>query len=433
MKVDEAWRNRKMLPCKTEWCTKIRLDNAESSFMSVMTNADTLRDAIESGNPAERTYRTEFDPFIAAHSEGLHMAAFNWQSLLGKFVRNRELPQDPASNAPVEPIRNFGVSETTAAVGLIIPAVASEEQDRRRIEQVDALWSAKLPTEVEQQWSRYPTSHPIVAAEINRRSSDDAGKDAYAHLGHYLSSVGEQLPMARVASICCGAGALERGLMSIGLISACTGYDLASGALETAREAAAAAGYASLRYEFRDLEKNGLDTGDLDIVFAHQGVHHIERLEETFDAVRASLRIGGYFHLHEFVGPDRFQWQDRQVDEMTSWMQSLPERYRRTADGALRNDVGRATIAEMIESDPSEAVRSSAIEPLLAERFEIVERRALGMTLVMSALAGIAHNFAVEDAEAVDHIQRLLDRERDLIADGELVSDFVTILARRTS
>jgi len=111
------------------------------------------------------------------------MAAFNWQSLLGKFVRNRELPQDSTSNAPVEPIRNFGVSETTAAVGLIIPAVASEEQDRRRIEQVDALWSAKLPTEVEQQWSRYPTSHPIVAAEINRRSSDDAGKDAYAHLG----------------------------------------------------------------------------------------------------------------------------------------------------------------------------------------------------------------------------------------------------------
>jgi SAM-dependent methyltransferase len=311
--------------------------------------------------------------------------------------------------------------------------VYTQEQDRRRIETVEALWSVALPTELQQQWSRFPMSHPVVVAEVNRRASGNPGMDAYVHLSQFLEKTGQSLPLTRVASVCCGAGALERGLMSIGLITSCTGYDLASGALNIARQDAAAAGYHTLRYEHRDLEKNGLDMRNLQLVFAHQGVHHIERLEETFDAIRESLEIGGYFHLHEFVGPDRFQWADRQLEEMTRWVQSLPERYRRTRDGLLRDSVGRATIEEMIASDPSEAVRSSAIEPLLAERFEIVERRELGMTLVMSALADIAHNFAPDDTEAVAHVQRLLDREMELIETGELTSDFVTILAQRVS
>lgn len=307
----------------------------------------------------------------------------------------------------------------------------TQEQDRKRIEQVDAVWSVALPTEVEDQWSRFPLSHPVVGAEVNRRASGNPVMDAYAHLARVLTERGETLPLTRVASVCCGAGMLERGLMSIGLIAACTGYDLATGALATARADAAAAGYDTLRYERRDLEKNGLETKNLQLVFAHQGIHHIERLEETFDAIRDSLQIGGYFHLHEFVGPDRFQWSDRQLAEMTAWVQTLPMRYRITRDGLVRNDVGRATIEEMIAADPSEAVRSSAIEPLVAERFEIIERRELGMTLAMSALADIAHNFSPDDPEAVGHVQRLLDREIELIEAGELKSDFVTILARR--
>jgi len=307
------------------------------------------------------------------------------------------------------------------------------EQDRRRIETVDALWSRPLPTEVQQQWSKYPLSHPVIASELNIRASGNPSVDVYGHLAQFLVNSGVSLPLARAASVCCGSGTLERGLTSIGLIESCTGYDLASGAIEIARAEAKAAGFDKLRYERRDLERHGLDMRDLQVVFAHHGVHHIEGLEKTFDAILASLEIGGYFHLYEFVGPDRFQWSDRQIEEMSSWVNSLPDRYRITREGHIRQNVGRPTIEEMIADDPSEAIRSSAIEPLLAERFEIVERRELGMTLVMSAVADIGHNFSPEDAEAVGHLRRLLDREAELINAGELSSDFVTILARRVS
>lgn len=310
--------------------------------------------------------------------------------------------------------------------------VSPEEQDRLRIEKVDALWSTALPAEVEKQWSLFPNSHPIVLAETNRRASGDPIIDPYFHLYQFLIKTGAELPLTRTASVCCGAGALERGLASLGLISACTGYDLATGALEAARNEAEAAGYNDLHYERRDLENHGLGLQNLQMVFAHQGLHHIEGLEATLDAIRDSLEIGGYFHLHEFVGPDRFQWTDQQLQEMTAWLNTVPEHYRRTEEGLIRDRVTRATIEEMIAADPSEAIRSSAIEPLVEERFEIVERRALGMTF-LSALAGIAHNFSPDDPEAVSHLMRLLDREAELIEAGTLASDFVTILARRVS
>jgi SAM-dependent methyltransferase len=184
-----------------------------------------------------------------------------------------------------------------------------------------------------------------------------------------------------------------------------------------------------LAYERRDLEREGLRLSDLDLVLAHQGVHHIFELEAVFDGVRESLAPKGVFHLHEFVGADRFQWPDRQVEEMTIWLQTLPPRYRLTASGLDKSAAGRATIAEMLAYDPSEAVRSSEIEALVSERFRIIERRPLGCTLAMMALSEIAHNFDPRVPEDVDHINRLLAREDELIEEGALGSDFVVITA----
>jgi SAM-dependent methyltransferase len=243
--------------------------------------------------------------------------------------------------------------------------------------------------------------------------------------------MGFSLPLDRAASLCCGAGAVERGLVKSGLLQGCVGFDLAQGALDAARAAADAEGVAGLSYERRDLERDGLGLSHLDLVLAHQGVHHIYELEAVFDSVYGSLRPGGVFHLHEFVDADRFQWPDRQVQEMTDWLQSLPKRYQITRGGLVKSCAGRATIEEMIAYDPSEAVRSSAIEPLVSERFEILERRALGGTLAMMALADIGQNFNPNVPEDAAHIERLLAREDELMASGEIGSDFAIIVARK--
>ena len=309
--------------------------------------------------------------------------------------------------------------------------VLYSDKEGHRVARVQAVWGGAPPTEAAKQWATYPLSHPIVKAAMNRRATGDVERDAYHRLKIQMTEWGFTVPLMRVASLCCGAGSLERQLVEIGLIQQCVGYDLATGALDAARQEAETHCLHGLSYDQRDLERDGLGVSGLDLVLAHQGVHHLERLEDVFDAVNDALAPGGIFHLHEFVGADRFQWPDRQIEEMTAWLQSLPERYQRTSTGLLKTCAGRATIEEMMAYDPSEAVRSSAIERLIAERFEIVERRELGGTLAMMALADIGQNFDPDSPEDVAHLQRLLDREERLIASGELGSDFVVITARK--
>ena len=196
-------------------------------------------------------------------------------------------------------------------------------------------------------------SHPVVRAAVNRRASGDPAHSPYHRLAAFLDERGFTLPLRRTASICCGTGALERRLVKLGVIESCTGFDLAEGALAQARQGAAAAGYDELIYERRDFDREGFGLSNLNLVLAHQGVHHIEGLEAVFDAVHAALAPWGIFHLHEFVGADRFQWPDRQIAEMTAWLQSLPRRYRLTAAGHDKAIAGRATTEEMIQHDPS--------------------------------------------------------------------------------
>ncbi len=356
---------------------------------------------------------------LAAEAVALHGNAAAWQAM-------RERAQELLR-------RDFSAERFQDTLAAALGNPAELAAPAHRLARVEALWGKAPPSGQAAQWAAYPTSHPVIRAEMNRRATDRPDEDGVEGLRQLLLREG-RLPAARAASLCCGTGGLERRLVQQGIVSHCIGYDLSAGAIEAARAEAIAAGLgASLDYRRCDMDTTDLGEIGLDLVIGCQGVHHIERLEFAFDNVHAALRPGGIFHLEqEFVGADRFQWPDRQIEEMTAWLRSLPERYRRTMDGLVKDAAGRASVADMLAHDPTEAPRSSMIEPLLAARFEIIRRRPLGGTLTMMALGGIAHNFDPEIPEDVAHLRRLLDREAALIASGEIGSDFVTVTARRS-
>lgn len=305
--------------------------------------------------------------------------------------------------------------------------------DAHRLRRVEAVWGAPPPIELRAGWSKYPMAHPVIAANTNRAASGRPDNDAYGRLHRLLLERGVALPVARAASLGCGTGSLERRLAVAGFFSRCYAFDLAESALEAASTAAAAEGVGSLiSFVRKDFELEDIGEGDLDLVLAHQSVHHVKKLEKLFDSVHASMKPGGILHLHEFVGPNHLQWTDRQMEEITTWLRSVPERLRRSADGELKTGAGRPTVAEMLEFDPTEAVRSADIERVVSDRFELIEKRALGGTLSSMALADIAHNFDPDVPEDVGHLSRLLGCEDALIRAGEIGSDFMTLTYVRT-
>jgi SAM-dependent methyltransferase len=306
------------------------------------------------------------------------------------------------------------------------PQAPTLAQTRR--EKVNEVWSADTVRDAGA-LGRYWLAHPMVQARVNTLASGRPDVDAYGRLAELLERRGWSLPIGRAISLGCGFGGLERDLVRRGLCREMHALDLAEGAIAEARRLAEEAGLAGIRYEVADLESASLPPGSVDVVFAHQSVHHIEALDELFLAVRRALRPGGVLHLHEFVGPIRFQWTDAQLALANRFLDGLPPRLRRTPSGVPKGRLMRPTIASMLVIDPTEAIRSSEIRPVLRRHFDIVEERRLGGALSHVALGDIAQNFDPADPEARAALERLFALEDEAMADGRIGSDFVTITA----
>ncbi|HKR90352.1 MAG TPA: class I SAM-dependent methyltransferase [Phenylobacterium sp.] len=314
-----------------------------------------------------------------------------------------------------------------ALSGVLRGSVLGRWTARMRVSQ---LWAAS-PEERAKAEGMYWMGHPLVARRLRVKSSGRPDADGYIHLKERLTAEGWRFPVARVLSLGCGHGGLERGLASLGVAERIDGIDLSSGAIQEARRLAAEAGLGQIEYHVGDLERADFAEGAFDIVFAHQSVHHIEDLDGLCRAVRRALRPGGIFHLNEFVGPDRFQWTDAQLHHMNAFVEALPVRFRRMPLGGVRPRPARPTIAQMIAVDPSEAIRSSAILATVRRHFRVVEQRQLGGALLHIGLSGIVQNFDAQAPEDVALLEAFFALEDRLMAEGVIGSDFVTLTAVR--
>jgi SAM-dependent methyltransferase len=293
---------------------------------------------------------------------------------------------------------------------------------------VSEAWSTS-PEEQAVDLGWYWMAHPAVRTRSNRLASGRPDQDAYGRLVALLQERGWTLPIERAVSIGCGFGALERDLFARGIVRSVDAYDIAAGAVAEAERLARESGLSGLRYHLADLETIDLPPQSVDAVFAHSAVHHVERLEALYAVVQRTLRPGGVFHLHEYIGPTRFQWTEEQLRLGNDFLDSLPPRLRQTPDGKPKGVLLRPTIEDMIAADPSESVRSADLLPAMEPFFEIIEIRRLGGALAHLALGGIAQNFDPEAPEDVAALQRLFDLEDAAMAEGRIGSDFATITA----
>ena len=305
----------------------------------------------------------------------------------------------------------------------------SDAADRARRKKVNEVWSADSVRDAGV-LGQYWLAHPMVRDRVNRLASGMPNQDAYGHLMELLTARGWRLPINHALSLGCGFGGLERDLVGRGLVARMEALDLAEGAITEARHLAAEAGLSGrIQYRVADLEVADFAPGSVDIVFAHSSVHHVERLEELFAAVKRTLRPGGVFHLYEFVGETRFQWTDAQLRLGNALLDSLPEQLRRLPNGEPKGKLTRPTIEQMIAVDPTEAVRSAEILPLMREHFTIIEERPLGGALLHNVLGDIAQNFSPEDAKDCAVLERFFATEDAAMADGTIGTDFATVTA----
>ncbi|MDB9411855.1 hypothetical protein [Microcystis aeruginosa] len=139
------------------------------------------------------------------------------------------------------------------------------------------------------------------------------------------------------------------------------------------------------------------------IVFASMSAHHFSELEHIYSQVRTALKPNGFFVLNEYVGPTQFQWTDEQLVLINDLLKILPNKYREYIflPGQIKQSVFKLTIDEMNSIDPSEAIRSAEVLPLLDNYFNIVERIDYGGTILHQLMQDIVGNFALDKEQDI--------------------------------
>lgn len=238
----------------------------------------------------------------------------------------------------------------------------------------------------------------------------------------------------RALSMGCGTAVGELQWAATGRFERIDGFDLAEQPVVEARLQAAELG---LDHVFdavvADIADVAMPPEHYDVVLVEHALHHMAPMTEVVARVHDTLRPGGLLCLDEYVGPTQFQWTDRQLEAAEALLLLLPERLRRLPDGSTRRTVVRPSLARMVLTDPSEAIESARIVPAVQDRFEVLEARGYGGTLLHLVFADISQHFLDEsDAEAMRFLATAIDVEDALLATGELRHDFATIIARRT-
>ena len=170
------------------------------------------------------------------------------------------------------------------------------------------------------------------------------------------------------------------------------------------------------------------------MILVEHSLHHFSPLEEILLRIKRWLKADGYFVVNEFVGPTRFQWTARQLEVINGLLSVLPAKYKRlfgTASIKVR-EINTSRL-RMILRDPSEAVESAKIRPLLRKTFDVVESKEYGGAVLHLLFNGIAQNFLSGDAETQRWLELCFQVEDMLWASGEVESDFLVAVCRKTS
>lgn len=272
-----------------------------------------------------------------------------------------------------------------------------------------------------EEWSAHPLVRRIVHENVFGPGN--------ANLIAFLKNTYPHFANRRALSLCAGDGSFEKRLVENGVFGRITGMDLSENRVRIAN--ANSPDPAVLDFLVGDVNDGLFGEAQYDVVLAKAALHHVENLENLFDGITRCLRPNGCLVTIDFFGASRFQWGEMQLELANRYLvECIPPELRRLDDGSVKTRVARPTIAEMIATDPSEAVRSAELMGFIEDRFPDRVVRDIGGSLLHLILTpDILENFDDNDPGHASIIETLYRRERQHIENGDLQADFKFIVA----
>jgi ubiquinone/menaquinone biosynthesis C-methylase UbiE len=225
-------------------------------------------------------------------------------------------------------------------------------------------------------------------------------------------------------SIGCGTGQRELEFAKHACFSRIEAIDIAPKAIADAQKTAAELGITNCCFEVRNVYQTHWNTHSFDVVLFHSSLHHFKDIDNLLDRVKQVLKPGGLLIINEYVGASRFQFSTQRKKVVREiYEKQVPTSFKtRKNTTVTKHNVYFPGYLRMVISDPSEAVESAEIMPLLNKKFTLLEQKNYGGNVLTFILKDIAHHFNKPEATAV--LTKLFELEDELMK-HEQQSDFV--------
>ncbi len=210
---------------------------------------------------------------------------------------------------------------------------------------------------------RRPRDHPIPKKYLARLiANDDTTTD---WIRWFAENAG---PFESALSLGSGSGQLEGALLKAGTLKRLEVIDISGDAVESFQTRANKDGYGHLiSSRIGDLNFIEFPEKAYDLVIAHTSLHHVINLEHLLEQVRRSLKTeNGFFLVHDYIGPNVWQWSWDTVEEVNKALELSRGRH----PSLPIQDIKRPDPKRVVQFSPFESVRSEEILELLHAGFE---------------------------------------------------------------
>ncbi len=225
-------------------------------------------------------------------------------------------------------------------------------------------------------------------------------------------------------SVGCGDGGHEIKFAGYPNVSHVTGIDIAAAPLKAAIEKAAGQNVHHITFENSSFEKF-IPKEKFDIILFHSSLHHFKNTAAILLKADKMLSDNGLVIIHEYTGPDMFQFGRSRKDLLNKIFKTVPSHLKsRLNSKRIKKSIYEPGIVRMYIADPSEACNSSAIMESLNRQFNVIEEKKLGGDILHFILKDIAHHFLPGNPEAVSTLQHLFNIEDDYMANKKY-TDFM--------
>ena len=311
-----------------------------------------------------------------------------------------------------------------------------EERGMGDQERIRSAWDC-LASE-EEKGKRLLTNYSGLKSSHELHNYLVTGRRDYHYLDYFRDKYLAGRSPLRIASLGCGDGGLERTLA--GEFSypyrEIEGFDINPKLIEFAAQEATKRGLTNLHYRVMDLNRPALGESSYDLVVFFHSLHHLEALEEALDAVLSSLTEEGLLLVVDYTGPSRLQCPEKVLKIAQELLDLLPRELKvnlakPSSPVLYKERVTRKSVREVVGADPSEAVRSDEIVPLIEERFQVLEKRPMGGTVIEQTLGEIAGNFDESNPVVRSLLLSFQKVEEIALREGGIDPHYTFLVARK--